>query len=218
MRPPLSSGWSSSVFSQSMCTLRRLHPSERARIDLVAQGGRALSLDDDVLRVLTVEEDALPDLEVDQRPEALGVILAGLVSRDELPNDCWLEQVARQRPLAKHEFIDEPTKRRSHPTPHGNGKAHLSALDDLRWQNAAHCRTKDVLCRKAAQLQPVGQCRGKFRERMIEEGHAALDRRRHAHLVLFHQQLMEIGLHIGVEKPDEQRAARHALELRVLYD
>ena len=40
---------------------------------------------------------------------------------------------------------------------------------------------------------------------VIQERHAALDRRRHAHLVLLHQQFMQIGLDVGVEQPIEQR-------------
>src|SRR3954463_13845299 len=111
MRPPLSSGWSNSVFNQRMCTLRHLRPSESATGGQVARCHCGLALADDVLVVLAVQEDALPHLEVDQRPQAFAVVLAALVARDDLPNDLRVEQIARSGPLAKHEFVNEPAVR-----------------------------------------------------------------------------------------------------------
>ena len=40
---------------------------------------------------------------------------------------------------------------------------------------------------------------------MIQEGHAALDGGGHAHLVLLHQQLDQIGFHVGIEQRVEDR-------------
>ena len=60
---------------------------------------------------------------------------------------------------------------------------------------------------KPDSFQRVGQRRRELDELVIEERHAALDRRRHAHLVLLHQQLDQVGLHVGVEQAIEQRAA-----------
>ena len=45
-------------------------------------------------------------------------------------------------------------------------------------------------------------------ELVVQERHPALHRRRHTHLVLFHQQLDEVGFEIGVAHPS-RGAARH---------
>src|ERR1039458_5549124 len=57
---------------------------------------------------------------------------------------------------------------------------------------------------------------------MIEKGHAALQGSGHAHLILLHQKLDEIGLDIGVQKPMQQLArgmvpVRHGTSIRVAY-
>ena len=41
---------------------------------------------------------------------------------------------------------------------------------------------------------------------MVEKWHAAFDRCRHAHVVLLHQKLDEIGLDVGVEQALKQRS------------
>ena len=45
---------------------------------------------------------------------------------------------------------------------------------------------------------------------MIQERHAALDGGGHAHLVLLHQQLDQIGLDVGVEQPVQHIARKMA--------
>ena len=76
---------------------------------------------------------------------------------------------------------------------------------DVR-QHALHRLAQDPLGRPARQLPLVGQRRRELDQLVIEERHAAFDRRRHAHLVLLHQQLDQVGLDVGVEQPIEQRA------------
>src|SRR5437762_1113301 len=104
MRPPLSSGWSSSVFNQRMCTLGCSCLHERSARDHVARDARAFAAGDDVPCVLAVEKNPLPHLEIDQRPETFAVVLAAQVRGGELPNDLRLEQVARHGALAEHVF------------------------------------------------------------------------------------------------------------------
>src|SRR5438105_6267601 len=203
MRPPLSSGWRSSVLSQSICTLGRSRSNAARLRRYGARHARALSVADDRALVFAVEEDPLPHLEIDQRPETLGVIRTTLVRRDELPNDCRLEQVARRCALAEHVFVDQPAIRTPQPAPQGNREAHLPPLEDRRWKGATHRLAQDMLCRPAAQLEPSRQRGREFREGMIEKWHPTLDRGRHAHLILFHEQLVEIRLRIHVQETIE---------------
>ena len=58
---------------------------------------------------------------------------------------------------------------------------------------------------KPRELAARRQRRRELHQHVIEERHAALDRRRHAHLVLLHQQLDQIRLDVRVEQAIEQR-------------
>ena len=98
--------------------------------------------------------------------------------------------------------------------PNGTGKPHLLAREDLVRQQAPNRFAEDPLGREAAQLEAIGQARGELDEHVIEEGHAAFDRGRHAHLILFHQQLDEVRLHVRVEQAPEHAArAVHLAEV-----
>ena len=97
--------------------------------------------------------------------------------------------------------------RAAHPDAERHRESHLLARQDLARQDLAHRLAQDPLRREPAQLHARRQRRGELDELVIEEGHAALDRGRHAHLVLLHQQLDEIRLQVRVEQPIEHRAA-----------
>src|SRR5215467_3321380 len=59
-------------------------------------------------------------------------------------------------------------------------------------------------------LSSSGTCAANSTKGMIEERHAALNRCRHAHLILLHEQLHQIGLLIG-EQHSRQRTRRRLL-------
>ena len=63
-----------------------------------------------------------------------------------------------------------------------------------------------VLASEASDLEPCGNARRELHHLMIEKRHAALDRRRHAHVVLFHQQFDKIGLLVSVQQPVQEIA------------
>src|SRR5690242_18144324 len=52
---------------------------------------------------------------------------------------------------------------------------------------------------------------------MIEKWYPTLERRRHAHLILLHQQLLQISLYVRVQETTEQGTTLHGLEIRALY-
>ena len=101
-----------------------------------------------------------------------------------------------------------PFQRAARPGGERHREAHLRPRrGSTRGSRSLHRLAQDALGREARQLPLVGQRRGELDQLVIEERHAALDRRRHAHLVLLHQQLDQVGLDVGVEQPIEQRAA-----------
>ncbi len=51
-------------------------------------------------------------------------------------------------------------------------------------------------------LHRVGHARSELHQFVIEKRHATLDRRRHAHLVLLHQQFVQVGLDVCIEQTD----------------
>ena len=60
---------------------------------------------------------------------------------------------------------------------------------------------QDRLRGEPADLEAVGRPYHVLDQLVVQEGHAALDRRGHAHLVLLHQQLDQVCLEIGVAHP-----------------
>src|SRR6185436_5876431 len=88
-------------------------------------GARA---DLDGLRLLAVEEDPLPDLEIHEEPEAAPVVGgAGVVLQRQRPEDGRVEQIAPQRPGGEHELLDHGPPAFPDPFAEGNGEPHLAA-------------------------------------------------------------------------------------------
>ena len=114
-----------------------------------------------------------------------------------------------QRPRAQHELLDQrpggPAQPAARPAPESPSCAALriSPRHEVAQRLAQH-----RLGAPAAQLEAARQRGHVLDQRVVQEGHAALDRRRHAHLVLLHQQLDEIGLEVGVAHPLERVPAR----------
>ena len=98
-------------------------------------------------------------------------------------------------------------RRRASTRANGTGNPIFGRVEDARRQQVARGLAQDALGREAGQLAVAPAACRELDEHVIEERHAALDRRRHAHLVLLHQQLDEVGLHVGVEQAVEQRPA-----------
>ena len=72
-------------------------------------------------------------------------------------------------------------------------------MDDVARKQIADGGFQNVLLRASANLEPIGNSRGEFHQRVIEKWNAAFDGGRHAHLILLHEQLDEIGFLVGVE-------------------
>ena len=94
----------------------------------------------------------------------------------------------------------------SRPLAERNREAHLLARQDFIGQQSPNGLAQDALGREAAQLEPIRKPRGELDKHVIEKRHAALDRGRHAHLVLLHQELDEVRLDVGMQKPPEDPA------------
>src|SRR5438105_4201746 len=82
--------------------------------------------------VLAVDEDPLPDLEVQQQPETVAMRRpAAAVVLGEATDGGRIEQAARPRPGAEHEVLHEGPVRAAEPAAHGDGETHLAAAQDL---------------------------------------------------------------------------------------
>jgi hypothetical protein len=108
------------------------------------------------------------------------------------------------------------------PAADRHGESHLPPGQDLVRQEVPHRPAQDVFRRAASQLEPLGKRGRKLDELMVEERHAALDRRGHAHLVLLHQQFVQVCEQVDVQQLVEERTgvgfAKQAVRLMVRID
>ena len=84
------------------------------------------------------------------------------------------------------------------------GEAHFLAVDDVVGEEVLDGFFEDVFLFGAADLHTVGQGHGEGEELMIEEGDAAFDGGGHAHLILLHEELNQVGFLVRVEHAGEE--------------
>jgi len=65
---------------------------------------------------------------------------------------------------------------------------------------------QDVLPRETMDGKLGRNCRSKFDKYMVQKRHAALNRGRHAHLILLHQQFNKVSLYIRIQQPVQEIA------------
>ena len=116
-----------------------------------------------------------------------------------------IANAALSRALAQHELADHSTPPPPEPGAHRNGEPHLGTREDAGRQDAFHALAQDPFGRESLQLQPGRETGRELDQPVVEEGDAALDRGSHAHLVLLHQQLMQVCLAVDIEQPIELR-------------
>ena len=90
-------------------------------------------------------------------------------------------------PRAQDKFLDERPERSLKPAAHGHGKPHLSSREDLAWNHIAQRLPQHGLAAPALELEVGRDGDDVFDQLVIQIGDPALDRRRHAHLILLHQ-------------------------------
>ena len=121
------------------------------------------------------------------------------VLADQTSNHLTVEDAPPARPLTENQLRHDAAPPTAKPRPHRNGKPHLGTSEDARGQDAFHAVSQYSFRGGPLKLQAGRETGGEFDELVLEKGHPALDRSRHAHLVLLHQQLMQVGLDVDVE-------------------
>jgi hypothetical protein len=130
---------------------------------------------------------------------------AGAVGVEQLLDHRGIHHAPLARAAIEEDVARRRRARRRASSARTAREPHLRPREDLARQQVAGRRAQQALGRKPAQLGRRGQLRGELHELVIEERHAALDGRRHAHLVLLHQELDQIGLQVGVQDAIEER-------------
>src|SRR5262245_18647172 len=84
-------------------------------------------------RLLAIEELPLPDLEIEQEPQALAVIgAARAVLVGQGPYDGGLEESSGQRARREHELVERRLSTLAQPAAQRDGEAHLAPPQDRR--------------------------------------------------------------------------------------
>jgi hypothetical protein len=130
--------------------------------------------------------------------DASATVLVG-----QLPQGVRIEEPARSGTQPQNELLDHRPEAAAQPAADWHGKPHLAAPEDRRRHEVPHRGSKYGLGCPSLQFEPPWHRRDVLDETVVEEWHSAFNRRRHAHLVLLHQQFLQIGLQIH---------AAHALE------
>src|SRR2546422_5298804 len=157
--------------------------------------------------VLAVDEDALPDLEVHQEPEA-SAVLRGPRSMllGEAPEERRLEEPSVQRPRPQHKLPHDRPEWAPQPPAYRNREAHLPPREDFARHQISQRSPQHGLGAPPLELEAAGDRRDVLDELVVQIRHPALDRGCHAHLILFHQELDQICLEIRVAHPLERSA------------
>jgi hypothetical protein len=146
----------------------------------------------------------MPDFQVDEQPQPIVMTHASAtVLVGQLPQGVRIEEPARSGTRSQNELLDHRPEAAAQPAADRHGKPHLAAPEDRRRHEVLHRGSKHGLACPSPQFEPSWHRRDVLDETVVEEWHPAFNRRGHAHLVLLHQQFLQIGLQIH---------AAHALE------
>src|ERR1700730_14793305 len=133
------------------------------------------------------------------------MLLAILMSLHEVAHELLIEYSPVQGALTQDILVNNGSILAPEPFANRHRESHLGSRKNSLGQYAPHALAQNVLGGPTAQLQSLRQPGGKFDELMIEERYSAFNRSGHAHLVLLHQQFVQIGLDVGVKQPIERR-------------
>ena len=90
------------------------------------------------MRIFTIQEDPLPEFEVDEKPEAVAVVLeTPLVFRGKPFDASGIEESAVEGPGAENELFEDRPERSAEPAPERHGETHLAACEDWAWHEVA---------------------------------------------------------------------------------
>src|SRR6266851_3675630 len=124
---------------------------------------------------LAVEEDPLPQLEVDQQPKLVAVVRPAFSVLVRQPLDgARLKVSPRQRPRREHPFLHQRPLRPAQPAADGHRETHLPPGEDRAWQEIGERGPEHRLGLPAPQLEPRRDCHHVLDELVIEKRYPAL--------------------------------------------
>src|SRR5258708_930283 len=148
----------------------------------------------------TVEKHIAPNLKIQQPPDPVRGIDQAAAMALQQAVDLARMHVRRQQTIRCLQRREQRVGSRiSKPLPQWRRKAHLLAVNDIVRKQVLDGFLQHVLLSRAPNLQTIRHAHREFDELVIEKRHAALDGTGHAHLVLLHEKLDEVGLLIRVQ-------------------
>src|SRR5688500_7888608 len=153
----------------SAADMQRTRLSYQARAVMASRSSRVL---------------AVPDLEVEERPEELLVVLSAVdMLLHRLLEGLRLVVPARARVGAQQVLAQVLLERTAEPLVHRHAEAHLRTLEDRLGNEAAPRAPQDPLGLEPVHAAAVGKRRDVAGELVVEERDARLDRGGHGHAV-----------------------------------
>src|SRR5580700_4368178 len=119
-----------------------------------------------------------------------------------------LEESAIRAAGLEQQILNLIQLRAGQPTAPRRRKSQLWPVDDRMREQSFHRFFQYALTCSSANLDARWNAHGPLHQNMIEEWHTAFDRRRHAHVVLLHQEFDQISFDIGVKQALQNFARR----------
>ena len=157
-----------------------------------------------------VDERAVPQLEHEERPDALSMVRRGaIVLVEHPPDDAVVEVVATSRLPVEEHVVRDLAKVAAEPVGKWRLEAALGGVQDLVWYPAPKCDSQSDLLLRAPDLETCRQRRGELHELVVEEWRAALERARHrGDIDLGEEVIRQIGRGVRIEQTVQERVPR----------
>src|SRR6266404_5360986 len=140
-----------------------------------------------------------------------------LMSPDKRPHKTGIKNTAADGTFTQYIFVDDFSEGTAKPCSNRHRKAHFRSRQYLFRQNAFHALAQDVFGSRAPQFHMLRQTGRELDKLMIEKRNPTLYRSSHAHLILFHQQFLQIGFCIAIQQTVKQGRSICLAEY-VVYD
>jgi hypothetical protein len=164
---------------------------------------------------IAVNPGAVPEFEIEKAPQHVAAICTAGGVIVEKPRDLHaVEEPTLACPTVEQHVAHHPSPRSARPDAERHREPHLRAAEDRLGEQVLRRLAQHALGGEPGELPLGGHRRDELDQLVIEERHAALDRCRHAHLVLLHQQFDQVSLDVGVEHPVEQGTLLRTIEPR----
>src|SRR5438132_5827306 len=96
------------------------------------------------MRIFTIQEDPLPEFEVDEKPEAVAMLSdACSMVFGQSSEASGFKESPLKRPRSQDKLLHNRPERSPEPPAHRNRKPHFPSPQDFSWHQITYCGSQD---------------------------------------------------------------------------